>query len=62
MASLPIVLCIDIEPDRRMVARRRAEPLLGLEKLMTLLPGLRDRVAALTGVAPSFTWVLRMDP
>jgi glycosyltransferase involved in cell wall biosynthesis len=62
MASLPIVLCIDIEPDRRMLSRRGAEPLLGFEKLMTLLPGLRDRIAAATGVAPLFTWFLRMDP
>jgi glycosyltransferase involved in cell wall biosynthesis len=62
MASLPIVLCIDIEPDRRMVSRGGVEPLLGFEKLMTLLPGLRDRVAAVTGVAPLFTWFLRMDP
>ena len=61
MAPLPIVVCIDVEPDRRMVSRHGAEPLQGFEKLMTLLPGLRDRIATVTGAVPSFTWFLRMD-
>ncbi|HEY6318860.1 MAG TPA: hypothetical protein VI462_13370 [Acidimicrobiia bacterium] len=55
-------MCIDIEPDRRMISRHSADPLLGFEKLMTLLPGLRDRIAAVMGAAPSLTWLLRMDP
>src|SRR5436853_2997482 len=62
MAPTPIVLAIDVEPDHRVIARDGSAPLLGLEKLFTLVEGLRERIGELSGRTPRFTWMLRMDP
>jgi len=59
---IPIILGVDVEPDRRIVSRRRPEPLLGLEKLFTLMPPLRDQIASIVGGPVNLTWYLRMDP
>lgn len=58
---LPVVVCIDVEPDQRLP---RPEPLRfeGFERLIAQVPALRDRMAAVLGHPPTFTWALRMDP
>ena len=58
---LPVVVCIDVEPDQRVP---RPEPVRfeGFERLVSQLPSLRDRMAAVLGHPPAFTWALRMDP
>ena len=61
MQRFPVVVAIDVEPDRRVVTRR-PEPLLGFEKLLTLVSGLRDQLASVVDAPISFTWLLRMDP
>ncbi len=61
MERIPIILGIDVEPDRRVFARR-PEPALGLEKLVTLMPNLRDQIALIVDAPVSLTWYHRMDP
>jgi glycosyltransferase involved in cell wall biosynthesis len=62
MERIPVIMCIDVEPDRRVIARHRPDPLLGFEKLLTLVPDLRDRLADIVGGPVHFTWFMRMDP
>lgn len=62
MDTIPVVLCFDIEPDRRALVGRAPEPSLGFEKLVGLVPALRDRLSSLSGAPAAFTWCLRIDP
>jgi hypothetical protein len=59
--EVPIVLCIDVEPDARLVDRANPVAWAGFERFMTKVPALREMVAAVTGRPPRFTWYLRMD-
>lgn len=59
--DLPVVVCFDVEPDRR-VPDRRPVPWRGFEALVERLPGLRRRIAETVGTEPAFTFALRMDP
>jgi hypothetical protein len=61
-ASIPIVLCVDVEPDERLVDRRRAAPWMGFEKLSAHVSGLRKRIEDRHGIAIRLAWFLRMDP
>ena len=59
---VPVVLCVDVEPDDRYPVRRGPEPFAGLEALSALIERLRDRVADRTGAPLRVNWMLRMDP
>ena len=61
-ARIPIVLCVDVEPDERLVDRRRAADWAGFEKLFARFNTLRQRLADRYGVAIRVSWSLRMDP
>jgi len=61
-AMIPIVLCVDVEPDQR-------EPEPGLETrwdgwdwAYARFGSLRERLRTLTGQAAHFAWFLRIDP
>jgi hypothetical protein len=58
----PLLLCIDVEPDPRLVERDNPAPWRGFERFVAELPNLRDRLEAVGARAPRFTWFLRMDP
>lgn len=59
--DVPIVLCVDVEPDARLVDRANPVDWAGFERFLTKLPALRELLVALTGAPPRFTWFLRMD-
>ena len=59
---IPVVLCIDAEPDPRALQARAPAPCAGLDQLLTLEPALRDRLSAAADRAAEFTWCLRIDP
>lgn len=61
-AEVPILLCVDVEPDRRVFDRSRADPWLGFERFLERLPPLRKRLVGLTGAPVAVNWFLRMDP
>ena len=60
--DLPVVVCIDVEPDPRMLSEGEAGPWRGFERFAERIPAVRDRLQALTGGPPAFSWFLRMDP
>ena len=62
MPSLPLVFCIDLEPDRRITERGARERPSGADLFFPLVPRLRDHLAALSGGDAHLTWCLRMDP
>ncbi len=60
--TISVVLCIDGEPDPRTFPTRSPEPCRGLERLVVLVPGLRDRLSEGAGSPAAFTWCVRVDP
>jgi hypothetical protein len=60
--EIPIVLCIDVEPDPRVFRRGEPPPWHGLERFIERLPVLRERLSEVTSAPAAFTWFLRMDP
>jgi len=58
----PVIVCIDAEPDPRLVSRERSEPWLGYEKTFEFFSRMRPRLASLTGAPVRFSWFFRMDP
>jgi len=58
----PVVLCIDVEPDARLIGRDDPSAWAGLEHFFELAPALRERLSEATGRPAAFTWFLRMDP
>jgi glycosyltransferase involved in cell wall biosynthesis len=60
--TVPVVLCIDAEPDQRVLQGRSPEPCAGLERLLDLIPELRARLSAASDRQAEFTWLLRIDP
>ena len=60
--QIPVILCIDIEPDAQVVARDLRAPWRGYELVHDFLTRLRPQLAAATGSPAHFSWFLRMDP
>ena len=61
-ASIPVILCVDVEPDPREVDSSCADAWAGFEKLLPAVERLRHTLSAVTGTPAHFTWALRMDP
>jgi hypothetical protein len=59
---LPILFCVDIEPDPREVDWGSTESWTGFEKLAIAAPSIRETLEAATRRSAHFTWSLRMDP
>src|SRR2546421_9273181 len=60
--EIPVVLCIDIEPDDRAVDRRNPDRWRGFEQFAPRVETLRERLRRVTGAPVAFTWLVRMDP
>jgi hypothetical protein len=61
-ARMPVVVCLDLEPDGRVLEPGAAGPWEGFEELRPRVDALRARLASLTRAPASFSWFLRMDP
>lgn len=59
---IPVVLCIDVEPDERAPALRPLSHWTGLDGTFPLVERVRARLQDATGEAVHFSWFLRMDP
>lgn len=57
---LPVLVCIDIEPDERNV--RDAGDWRGFEATFDCFQALRPRLVEATGTPARYAWFLRMDP
>ena len=58
---IPVILCIDAEPDGFFIDRRRSDPWLGYERSVEFFRRFRDRLQP-SGERARFTWCYRMDP
>jgi hypothetical protein len=61
-ARIPVLLCIDVEPDARQPEPGSPAPWRGYAGAQRLLADLRPRLSAATGRPAHFGWFLRMDP
>jgi len=60
--SLPVVLCIDVEPDPRTLPVPCSDPWLGFELLLAQIEPLRSLIERATGCSARLNWFLRADP
>ncbi|MBI1977959.1 MAG: hypothetical protein HYS55_04340 [Candidatus Omnitrophica bacterium] len=60
--KIPIILCIDVEPDGFFIDRTKKEPWKGYEVCYEFFRELRPRLAAATGSSAYFSWFHRFDP
>jgi hypothetical protein len=58
---IPVIVCIDVEPDDRETTPDRPHPWAGYQALQRQLEALRPDLPGLAAPA-SYTWFLRMDP
>jgi len=61
-SRIPVVLCIDVEPDEFLVDRNHPGSWSGFEFAHDYLQGFRSAFEAATGRSVHFNWTLRMDP
>jgi hypothetical protein len=59
---IPILICIDVEPNERKVDPLVAADWTGFEKSCEFFNELRPRLEVATGSPVHFSWFLRMDP
>jgi hypothetical protein len=59
---IPIIFCIDVEPDEHTFPIDAPSPWSGFEALTEASIELRARLTDLTGQPARFTWSLRIDP
>jgi len=62
LTKIPVVICIDVEPDDRRIDPDERKPWLGFEVAHKFFNELRLRLKAATGSPVHFTWFYRMDP
>lgn len=61
-ARIPVVVCIDVEPDPRAVDLKAPPPWLGFQQTYDLLQPFRDPLSLQSGNPARLSWYLRMDP
>jgi hypothetical protein len=60
--TIPVILCVDVEPDPRLINHAAPEPWVGYEITQRYLRELRPRIEAVTGAPAHYSWFLRIDP
>ena len=60
--KIPIILCIDVEPDGFFLDRAKPLPWLGYEGAYRYFGQIRDQFAQVTGAPVHFAWYYRVDP
>ena len=62
MREVPVVLCVDVEPDGRRIPVPGPTSWTGFDVFAAAAPELRDELAAASGRPANLAWFLRMDP
>ena len=62
MKKIPVVLCIDVEPDEREIDITAPKEWEGFKKTSGFFIALRSRLEEATQAPVSFSWFVRMDP
>jgi peptidoglycan/xylan/chitin deacetylase (PgdA/CDA1 family) len=60
--TIPLIFCVDVEPDPRLLNPDAPEPWVGYEITQRYLRELRPRIEAVTGAPVHYSWFLRIDP
>ena len=61
-SRIPVILCVDCEPDQHIWSLDHPSPWCGFEQMASASHSLRDRLERATGSPAHFSWTLRMDP
>ncbi len=61
LPPIPVVLCLDVEPDARHVDLRAPSAWDGFPRTWELLDSCRDTIGRRSAGEPHFSWFLRMD-
>jgi hypothetical protein len=61
-SAVPVILCVDVEPDPFLVNRADPEPWAGYEATFAYLSAMRGPFEEATGSPVHYTWCFRMDP
>jgi len=59
---IPVLVCIDVEPEDRKLAQQAPDNWLGFEKSFEYFNALRPRLTRITDSPVHFSWFVRMDP
>jgi hypothetical protein len=62
MRKIPVIICIDVEPDEREIDSAIPKDWEGFEESLKFFGNLRPRLEGATGARVSFSWFFRMDP
>lgn len=60
--KIPVILCMDVEPDDRLINPSVPKDWIGFESTFEIFAKLRPRIEAATGSPVHFSWFFRMDP
>src|ERR1051325_8054506 len=60
--KIPVITCIDVEPDERSIAPNLQKDWTGFELTYEFFNQLRQRLEEATGSPAHFSWFFRMDP
>lgn len=60
--SIPVIVCIDVEPDGSVTGRDCQSPWYGYEKARDFFVGMSPLIKSATGSPAHFSWFFRMDP
>jgi peptidoglycan/xylan/chitin deacetylase (PgdA/CDA1 family) len=62
MKKIPVVICIDVEPEDRETGRGSVSDWAGVDETIEFFSALRPRLELATGAPARFCWFFRMDP
>lgn len=62
MEKIPILICIDVEPDEREISSSSRKAWKGFEKTFNWFQQLRSHLQTVTQSSVTFSWFVRMDP
>lgn len=62
MRKIPVIICLDVEPDEREIDSADSKDWEGFEESLKYFSDLRPRLEGATGARASFSWFIRMDP
>src|SRR2546425_4997123 len=62
MEKIPIIICIDVEPDEREIDSTAAIDWAGFERVFEFFSVFRSRLEKETQAPAHFSWFMRMDP
>lgn len=60
--KIPVIFCIDVEPDDSQINRTVKAPWVGYEEMFEYAQRLRESLKVSCGQSANFSWLFRLDP